>query len=297
MAQLGDHNQAGVSVEIDARPDPFLEVRVRDAGSEPGLTALCAGYEQGAWRSERLAKHLFEWLPEFALPWSERRQMHTGVAVKMLRNAANAVYRTEKFKKRGEFGELILHAVIRTEFGTDPAISKLFYKDAPNDTVKGFDCVHVVATDERFELWLGEAKFYGEPGDALRKAAASVHEHLERDYLRGEFVLIDNKIDNDWPHAERMRTLLNPNTSLDDIFDALHIPVLVTYDSEVMSAHTAVSDEFIAAFESEVNELASAFGKHTLAPKVVIELILMPLASKQKLIEELDKELKQWQAI
>jgi hypothetical protein len=36
------------------------------------------------------------------------------------------VYTTEKFKRRGEFGELLLHAVIRELWETEPAVSKLY---------------------------------------------------------------------------------------------------------------------------------------------------------------------------
>ena len=34
------------------------------------------------------------------------------------------------------------------------AISKVFFKDSPNDTVKGFDAVHVVESLDGLELWL-----------------------------------------------------------------------------------------------------------------------------------------------
>ncbi|MEN3029932.1 Hachiman antiphage defense system protein HamA [Chromobacterium amazonense] len=36
------------------------------------------------------------------------------------------------------------------------AISKIYFKDAVNNTVKGFDAVHVLATQNGLELWLGE---------------------------------------------------------------------------------------------------------------------------------------------
>jgi hypothetical protein len=61
----------------------------------------------------------------------------------MLRAAAQRVYATKKFANRGEFGELLLHIAARQVFNTLPEI-KVYYKDADNDTVKGFDSVHAV---------------------------------------------------------------------------------------------------------------------------------------------------------
>jgi hypothetical protein len=101
-----------------------------------------------------------EWLPEFALNYSELTNVHSGNMTALVKQAAKRVYETNKFKRRGEFGEILLHAAIRQVFGSLPAISKIYYKSARNDTVKGFDAVHVVGPPEEMEVWLGEAKFY-----------------------------------------------------------------------------------------------------------------------------------------
>ena len=49
----------------------LLDVLVADLEITPSLTGLCAGFEAGRWRALELARHLFEWLPEFALTTSE----------------------------------------------------------------------------------------------------------------------------------------------------------------------------------------------------------------------------------
>jgi hypothetical protein len=90
----------------------------------------------------------------------------------MSRRAALKVYTSKNFEGRGEFGEIMLHAVIRQEFDTHPAISKIFFKDRANDYVKGFDCVHVSTNDQGgLDLWLGEAKFYVRRGQAIAAVA------------------------------------------------------------------------------------------------------------------------------
>ena len=116
---------------------------------EPSVTGLCVGYERSEWRASQFADHIIEWLPEFALNHSELVDIKSGNSIRAIRRAALRVYQSEKFKQRGEFGELFLHAAIRQVFGSVPAISKIYYKSAINDTVKGFDAVHVVGPSRR----------------------------------------------------------------------------------------------------------------------------------------------------
>lgn len=111
-------------------------------------------------------------------------------SVSLIRRAAKVVYDTKKFKKRGEFGELLLHAIVRQVHKSIPAISKIYYKTANTDTVKGFDAVHVVGPPNHMELWLGEAKFYNDIGGAIRDVVTELETHLGTDYLRAEFNLI-----------------------------------------------------------------------------------------------------------
>ena len=92
-------------------PAPFLDVRVHDMAAQ--LSALCAGYEQGEWRGSQLAKHLMEWLPDFALSAEERVVFNHANGLELLRKAALQVYQTDKYKRRGEFGELLLHVALR----------------------------------------------------------------------------------------------------------------------------------------------------------------------------------------
>ena len=101
-------------------------------------------------------------------------------------------------------------------FDTLPAVSKIYYKDGPNDTVKGFDAVHVVDQGPDLELWLGEAKFYGSISSAIGSAVNSLAQLDQTDYLKDEFAAIVHKIDDQWPHADKLKHLLDRNTSLGD---------------------------------------------------------------------------------
>lgn len=275
-------------------PEKFLEVRCQQYEAEPWLVAMCAGYELGEWRGEQLAEHVMEWLPEFALKYSEWESLGPENAVKLIKKAAKAIYKTEKYGNRGEFGELLLHIVIRHVFKTFPAISKIHYKDSRNDTVKGFDCVHTIVKEDKLELWLGEVKFYKDIGSAIRDVIKELNDHTKRDYLRDEFSAITNKIDKSWPSSDKLSKLLDNNTSLDEIFDSVTIPVLLSYDSVAVNRYDRVTDDFKQDFAYEVNKHWNTFRSKNLPKSVNIILILLPLKSKKDLQDKLHGELQRW---
>lgn len=177
---------------------PFFSVHCHQLALQPSLRGVCAGYESGKWRSEQLSRYLMEWLPEFSLSFSERESIRDTNLVSQLRKAAQIVYDTDKYDRRGEFGELILHALMRETVGTQSAISKIYFKDAVNNTVKGFDAVHVLDTPNGLELWLGEVKFYKDINQAIADVVPELAAHFQDDYLKKEFVLITNKLDPSW---------------------------------------------------------------------------------------------------
>ncbi|MEJ0034835.1 MAG: DUF1837 domain-containing protein [Gammaproteobacteria bacterium] len=279
------------------RPDAFLKVRVYHIDEPVGLSGLCVGYERKVWRLEQLADHVMDWLPEFALTAAECAKFGHQNATRLLRLAANRVYQSEKFRNRGEFGELFLHIAIRQVFDSLPAVSKIFYKSAVNETVKGFDAVHVVGPPDDLELWLGEAKFYSDFARAVRDVVAELHRHLETDYLRDEFALIVNKIDDSWPHAPVLRRLLQPEVSLDEVFKRVCIPILLTYDSECVAGNTQCDSAYENAFVREVRENHATFLSSGVPPELRIHLFLLPLRKKQDLAEALDQKLRRWQAL
>jgi hypothetical protein len=204
---------------------------------------------------------------------------------------------SDKYKKRGEIGELLLHVICREIFKTYPAVTKYFYKDSSNNTIKGFDAVHVVVTKTGLELWLGESKFYDDIGEAINCAVKDLASHTKRDYMRAEFVTVRNMIDKKWPHASKLEKLIHPNVSLDQIFEAVCIPVLLTYNSETVARHQDVTTAFLKAFEEEVCKHHKTFAQKNPVKNVRVHLFLFPAKNKHELLTEFDRRLKACQAI
>lgn len=275
----------------------MLQIVVHDLEGNRPASCLCAGYELKEWRAGTFADYLMESLPDFCLTYSEYQKIDHASAIRLIRQAANAVYRTDKFQKRGEFGELILHVILKLTMHTLPAVSKIYYKDGANDTVKGFDAVHVVPTSSGLELWLGEVKFYSDIGRAIADVSSELEKHLEADYLRSEFVAIVNKIDPAWPHADALSRLLHPHTSLDQVFSAFCIPVLLTYDGAVTARHEVLSAQYQADLAREVAGIRRRFESRVSGIPHRVHLFLVPLRTKEKFVVALDQKLKALQSL
>lgn len=282
-------------------PDSFLEVVFHHSNSFGDNLALCAGFERGEWRNDQFADHIIEWLPEFALNHSELEEISHHNAIRMIKKAAQIVYQTDKYGRRGEFGEILLHIAIRQIYDTIPAVSKIFYKSAVNDTVKGFDAVHVVRKSNFLELWIGETKFYSNLDKAIDDVCQEIVEHLKTDYLRSEFLLIANKIDPAWPEANSLKILLDSNTSLDKVFQRACIPVLLTYNSDVVKISNSTNNTYTSCIIDETNNAFIKMRQKLLKNykeyfnqnlPLIVHVILVPLKEKKALITALHSRLK-----
>ena len=76
---------------------PFFNVVVHRENGNRDLNGLCAGFEMKSWRKEQLVNHLMDYIPEFALTYSELESIDARDIRRMLRNAATAIYNSEKY--------------------------------------------------------------------------------------------------------------------------------------------------------------------------------------------------------
>ncbi|MBO8136762.1 MAG: DUF1837 domain-containing protein [Desulfotomaculum sp.] len=264
---------------------------------ENHFRGLSVGYEQNAFRYDALTDLIFDALPEFALNFEERETLSIETIRRKMVKAARIVYATDKYQRRGEYGEILLHVIMRDYFNTIPAISKMYYKDGANETVKGFDAVHIVPVGQDLELWLGEVKFYNDISNAIRDVVVELDKHTNRNYLRSEFLFISNKIENSWPYAQKLKDLIDERTTLDNVFQRLRVPVLLTYDSKIVQTYDKVCQEYRDKLIEEMFKHHDTFRSNDLPRNIDIILILIPLEKKQKLVEKLHAKLGVYQSL
>jgi hypothetical protein len=255
------------------------------------------GYELGEFRYDALVDLIFDALLDFSLTESEKQSINSINSLRKMRSAAKTVYTSEKYSKRGEFGEILLHIVMRDYFYSIPAISKMYYKDGPNETVKGFDAVHIVPKENDLELWLGEVKFYNSIANAIRDVVPELATHMDKDYLRSEFLFISNKIDPNWEFASDLKRLIDGRTSLDTIFKRIKLPVLLTYDSRIIKTYKEACDQYKKDLTEELHKHHQTFRGNNLPKNVDIVLILIPFEEKKVLVNKLHEKLMGLQRI
>lgn len=274
--------------------DLVLEERI----SEATLRAYNVGFDQNKFRLEPLVDLLADVIPEFSLGFHEGTQITLSELRQKLKEAATRVYTTEKYKKRGEFGELILHLLLRDYHGTIPLISKIYFKDADNVTVHGFDGVHVVSEEDGTKkLWLGESKLYKSGKDGVKELAKDLVNHLQADYLRREFSLLETRLPEGMDDIEHWRRLFHRHRKLDEVMDNIVIPMVCTYSSDLYKNHNDNTAEFLNDFVNECKELEKVFLDKKIETDVEVILMLLPVEDKDLLIQGLDTRLKHMQVI
>jgi hypothetical protein len=235
--------------EILIMPRPFKSEKViEEKISDSSLRAYHIGFESDKFRLKPLVDVICRVIPEFSFGY------HEGVSVphiemyEKMQEAAELIYQTDKFKKRGEFGELILHLLLREFHNTIPLISKIYFKDSHDMTVHGFDAVQVTIDDNAKKLWLGESKLYKVGLEGIKDLIKDLKKHVTADFIRKEFQLLYKKLPDQIPEVEHWRDLMDKHTVLEKIFDTIVIPMVCTYSSDVFKTHKGSYNGLLCRF-------------------------------------------------
>ncbi|WP_163397358.1 HamA C-terminal domain-containing protein [Flavobacterium fluviatile] len=264
--------------------------------SDTNLRVYHVGFESNKFRLTPLVEVIRKVIPEFAFGYHEGMTLSYTEVVERIVEAANTVYLTDKYKRRGEFGELILHLLLRDWCNTIPLVSKIYFKDSHNATVHGFDGIHITIEENKKKLWLGESKLYMDGESGVKELAKDVLNHVNANYLKKEFELIRRKIPQEIPDVEYWMNLMHKHKNLDEVFDTIVIPLVCTYSSKIFVDHCDNTDDYFAALEKECRELFEIFnGK--VETDVELLLLLLPVPCKDELNTELDSRLKNMQKI
>lgn len=274
---------------------PFKSEKVIEEKISDGiLRGYYVGFDKNQFRLQQLVEIICDVFPEFCFGVQNISQNEMR---RRLREAAIRIYTTDKYKRRGEFGEVILHLLLRDFCGTYPLVSKFLYKDSTNSTVKGFDGVHVVVNGDEKKLWLGESKLYTDGSAGIKDLAKDLKNHLKEDYLRKEFILISPKIPFEVPNREFWLNLIDEKTRLDEIFNGIVIPLVCTFSSKIFEKHNDNTEKFLEEFNLECHTLLKEFQDEGIATNVDVLLLLLPIPCKDTLVTELHKKLKYMQNI
>lgn len=295
--------------------------------SEEKLRSFLVGFDldddgTAKYRWSLLVQKILNVIHEFSFGFHEGTTTSNTQTVEKIIEAANSIYKIDEFQKvrdiynnggninddvddkylrRGEFGELILHLILRDHFNTIPLLSKIYFKDSLGHTVHGFDCVHIDPNSKT--MWLGESKLYLDPKRGLKELINDIEEHFKVDYLDAEFSLISKKIKHfdNIPESEHWKMLLSSSSKLKDKLEDIYIPLLCTYSCDLFTKYNDENDiNFIDEYKNKIIDLSKYFedrNNHPLKSKLKIIVILFPVQCKSTLVKKLHHKLSLLQAI
>lgn len=266
---------------------------------------------------ELFTEELISVIPEYVFAEYETSNIFQVQVVQKLREAAKSIYKIKEydlmrkaclenddnakaeldnfpFRKKGEFGELLLHFLLRDFKGTIPLISKVYFKDSSGIPAHGFDAVHISPTEEI--LWLGESKLYTDAKQGLKAIITDLDKHLTTDYLNDQFVLIKKNLNNNSiPQREEWIKKLSSCAQLKEKLKMINIPLLCTYENDIYSKFKAdTTFDFDNYHELNIRDLKQYFDSqntHPLKNQCNIILMLFPVESKLELVKRLHERL------
>ena len=240
-----------------------------------------------------------------------------------MREAAKAVYRIKDFdvmrryylekdpavkptptqlrSKRGDFGEVILHMLLRDFKNTIPLVSKVYFKDSAGVPSHGFDLVHV-SENERI-LWLGESKFYSDYKQALDSLENDLREHFKQDFLDAQFLIIKKNLEaHGIPGRDDWVKYLSECNTLRDRLSMINIPLLCLYPNDVYTKYPDMRSLEAEEYHTiNIRELKKYFDeKHQNNPlknNLNIILICFPVRDKKELATLLHQKLWHMQSL
>jgi hypothetical protein len=204
------------------------------------------------------------------------------------------------YKNRGEFGELILHLLLRDFKGTIPLVSKVYFKDSSGVPAHGFDTVHISPNEK--VLWLGESKFYSDGKQGIRELLKDLENHFKKEFLDEQFIIIKKNLEcNEIPQRQQWICELSNCNKLSDKLNMINIPMLCTYENDIYEKFDDLNEQDAVDYhELNVRELKKYFddkNAHPLKSRLNVILFLLPVKNKKELITLLHEKLWHMQSM
>lgn len=266
---------------------------------------------------DELTRAIINTVPEYVFAQYEGAGIPHTDAVDKLREAAKSIYKIKDFElmrqwvvegnreayetlkksssaKRGEFGELILHLLLRDFKTTIPLVSKVYFKDAYGVPAHGFDAVHI--TPDKETLWLGESKVYTDSKAGIKSLINDLGEHFKSDYLNEQFIIIKKNLENNSiPQREEWVKKISNCNRLKDRVKMINVPLLCVYPHDIYKLYSSMNcSEAMQYHELNVRELKDYFDSnysHPLKQYINYILLLFPVKDKKELIIKLHERL------
>lgn len=269
------------------------------------ILSLTNDFEDGHWRQSKFQSFIWDNIAETALSYRERESLinkHQSTLIESAKKLRLTDLTKDQTGQGSELAEIILYGIMKQHYGALPVVPKIFYKQNVQDNAKGSDSVHIVIeNNDKFSLWLGEAKFYNSIEDErLNSIVTSIENSLKLEKLKKENSIITNLSDldeflkDDSIIYQDIMRLLAKEASIDELKPILHVPILLLYECPITVKFNDLSPEFQQELSDyHLNRVKSYFSKqlHKLKgtvhkyESIHFHIILLPVPSKDDIVK------------
>ena len=275
------------------------------------LVSLVNGFEEGHWMKKNFQNFIYNNIAETALKAEERMKIiddnysclvESAKHLRLIDKDGVDEETKKKDKGRGsEIAEIVLYGIMKHHFNAIPAIPKIYYKQNDKMNAFGDDSVHIVLTkDGDFQIWLGEAKFYNDLEDKrFGEPLDSIAQMLDPAIIRKELGILTglNELDvvlkENLEMLEKVKSILKNFTSIDEIKERLHVPILLLHECEITNCATRLSEEYKNRIIAYHYDRATNYFKKQIIKfkdyvdydKINFHLILFPVPKKSEIVE------------
>lgn len=201
--------------------------------------------------------------------------------------------------KLGFYGEALLYSILKYFYKTETLVCRgYFYDIQKKSEVTGYDCFHLIQSQDNLELWFGETKFYENGINAVNKVFQNISKAISNDYLidTNFTTILQSKGNIEDKNSKIYKVLDKWDKSLiTNMIDELNsnniklvYPVLITYEQNSKGYDESIS-EIITHINTEYKDVK--FDK--IGIDFSIFFILMPIENtkkcKKRIIEWIDK--------
>lgn len=202
--------------------------------------------------------------------------------------------------KLGFYGEALLYSLLKVFYKNETLVCRgYFYDIQKKSEVTGYDCFHLIQSEDDLELWFGETKFYQNGIAAVDSVFSNISKAISDDYLietnfatilqsKGNIVDKNSKIYGILDRWEKS-IISNIVSELNSNNIKLVYPILITYN------------EHKDGYNDSINEIISYINTNyntTSFPNIGIDysifFILLPINDvkqcKKQIIEWIDKK-------
>lgn len=247
------------------------------------LKAYDVEFDGGVWRCKELAEYLVSWLPEVALPAKVLAEFSHLEARSLTDRAVEALENQSRLDYNRLVAELLLHCILRHYDQSEPIACKLFYVARAGLTSTSANILHHHAGDQ---LWLGHSRLVAATAhdDVIATVFQELENALDRDILKAERQLILQLREPQHLRSTTLERALERYAKIDELLRVLHIPVLIAYDSKVVSS--GYYESYVSDLRDEVIDSYAALKSRLPASlrETQVHIFLVPVESADKLV-------------